>query len=161
MLQDLSDLYRALLSDARTLVPLEQELALARAYVDIEVQRFGDRLRVQWLCDHAPVQALVPPLLLQPLLENAVRYGVEPSESGADVTVEAYEDAGQLLLFVRNPLPAQPGQGGGHRLALANIAERLDLHFDAEARLKASARNGEFVVSVRLPLTFSPRPAKP
>ena len=156
LLHDLADLYRALLADARTLVPLEQEIALARAYANIEQRRLGERLRLHWLCDHAPVQALVPTLLLQPLVENAVRYGVEPNPAGADVTLQAVADDTTLLLYVRNslPPPAVPDQApqNGNHMALDNIRERLALHFDAEASLRIQQTAGEFEVLVRLPL---------
>ena len=161
VLHDLADLYRALLSDARTLVPLAQELALARAYIEIETVRLGpQRLRMQWRTEHAPLQALVPPLLLQPLLENAVRYGVEPAPQGAEVSLEAYVEGTELRLFVRNSLapdsaeaaaPANAPAEGNH-LALGNIRERLQLHFDAEAQIKRYHTEREHVVLVRLPL---------
>lgn len=155
MLQDLCDLYRSLLADSRQLVPLSQELAVARAYLHIESIRFGERLRVQWLCDHAPAQAMVPPLLLQPLLENAVRHGVAPLVDGGTITVEAYTESDQLLLFVRNPLPqpSTPSQVvNGNRMALENLRERLALHFDAEASLKVQHTDDEFTVQVRMPV---------
>jgi two-component system, LytTR family, sensor histidine kinase AlgZ len=160
VLQDLADLYRALLSDVRTLVPLAQELQLARAYVDIEAVRLGERLRMHWLTAHAPDAVWVPPLLLQPLLENAVRYGVEPSPQGADVTVEIYAEADRLLVFVRNTLPpeAHVQTREGNHMALGNIRERLELHFDAEAQLKRYTADGEHVVMVRLPRTHAPPP---
>lgn len=155
LLHDLADLYRALLADARTLVPLEQELALARAYVNIEQRRLGERLRLHWLCDHVPARAQVPPLLLQPLLENAVRYGVEPNPHGADVTLQAVADDTTLLLYVRNTLPPPHVAGqtpnNGNHMALDNIRERLALHFDAEASLRISQEGGEFEVLVRMP----------
>jgi len=158
-LHDLADLYRALLSDARALVPLSQELALAHAYLDIEAMRLEDRLRVEWLTSHAPPDALVPPLLLQPLLENAVRYGVEPSPAGALIVLEIYAEATQLIVFVRNSLaPTEQGvRLGGNHMALNNIRERLELHFDAEAQLRQYTTDDEYVVMVRLPI----RPARP
>lgn len=158
VLHDLADLYRALLSDARTLVPLGQELALARAYIEIETLRLGaQRLRMQWRTEHAPLQALVPPLLLQPLLENAVRYGVEPAPEGAEVSLEVYLDGSELRLFVRNtlapgPLAAAAAAAGGNHMALGNIRERLQLHFDAEAQIRRYHTDCEHVVLVRLPL---------
>lgn len=156
MLHDLSDLLRALLADSRSLVPLQHELAVAQAYVAVEGVRFGPRLRVRWLCDAAPGDALVPPLLLQPLVENAVRHGVEPSVEGAEITVEAYEDGGYLTLFVRNPMPPADQRGpssNGNHMAVDNIRERLDLHFDAEAHFKTyTSSDGEYVVQIRLPI---------
>jgi len=158
-LHDLADLYRALLSDTRALVPLAHEIQLAKAYLDMETLRLGDRLQMQWLLHHAPLDASVPPLLLQPLLENAVRYGVEPSPTGATVSLEIYADADQVIIFVRNSLPAHQTTlpSGGNHMALRNIRERLELHFDAEAQLKQHTTDGEYVVMVRMPI----RPTRP
>lgn len=152
MLEDLAELYRALLAEPRTLVPLREELALARAYLAVEQVRLGDRLRVAWHVDTAPADALLPPLTLQPLVENAVRHGVEPRPDGACLTVEAFRDDDHLVLFVRNPLPPADATTHGHGLALANLRERLDLHYDAEARLRVYESEGEFCVQVRLPI---------
>jgi two-component system sensor histidine kinase AlgZ len=153
MLEDLAELFRALLAEPRTLVPLAEELALARSYVAIEGIRLGERLRVHWQCDAALDDALVPPLLLQPLLENAVRYGAEPLEQGADIAVEVGREGNYLVLTVRNPCPAAGQALVGNRMALANIAERLSLHFDAEAQLKTNVAEGEHIARVRLPIT--------
>ncbi|TSE28016.1 Sensor histidine kinase YehU [Tepidimonas thermarum] len=152
MLEDLAELYRALLAEPRALVPLREELALARAYLAVEQVRLGERLRVAWHVDTAPADALLPPLTLQPLVENAVRHGVEPQPLGACVTIEAFRDDHHLVLFVRNPLPPPGAATRGHGLALANLRERLALHYDAEARLRVYESEGEFVVQVRLPI---------
>lgn len=158
MLQDLCDLFRALLTDARQLVPLQDELQLARAYMAVESMRLGPRLRLHWRCDHAPLNTAVPPLLLQPLLENAVRHGVEPCTQGADVTLEIYTDEHCLLVLVSNPLPADDSTPltSGHHIALDNLRERLALHFDAEARLHTRVQGGHFTVQLRLPLRPMP-----
>ncbi|MDD2844632.1 MAG: histidine kinase [Rhodoferax sp.] len=152
MLENLADLFRAVMSDSRALVPFSQELELAKAYVAIEEIRFGPRLRVNWTCDTAPSDALVPLLLLQPLVENAVLHGVAPLEAGALISVEAYENDHNLMVFVRNPAPEDAQIREGNRIALENIRERLALHFDVEARLKVESLNGEFVVSLRIPI---------
>lgn len=152
MLENLADLFRAVMSDSRALVPFSQELELAKAYVAIEEIRFGPRLRINWFCDTAPADALVPPLMLQPLVENAVLHGVAPFEDGALISVEAYKDDDNLMVFVRNPAPDEPQIREGNRIALDNIRERLALHFDVEARLKIDTVNGEFVVSLRIPI---------
>lgn len=152
MLENLADLFRAVMSDSRALVPFSQELELAKAYVAIEEIRFGPRLRVNWFCDTAPADALVPPLMLQPLVENAVLHGVAPLEDGALISVEAYKDDDNLMVFVRNPAPEESQVLEGNRIALDNIRERLALHFDVEARLKVETLDGEFVVSLRLPV---------
>lgn len=156
MLEDLSDLYRHLLTDVRQLVPLSQELELARTYLHIEAIRFGERLRVNWVCQQVPDQALVPPLLLQPLLENAVRHGVEPQPQGALITIEVSGHDGLLDLRVGNPLPNAPEPGTaavhGNHMALENLRERLELHYDAEASLVSECRDGQYQVRLRLPV---------
>ena len=159
LLEDLAELYRALLSEPRALVPLHEELALARAYLAVEQVRLGERLRVAWQIDTAPGDALLPPLTLQPLVENAVRHGIEPREDGGCITVEAFRDDDHLVLFVRNPLvpPDVKPSVRGHGLALANLRERLDLLFDAEARLRVYESEGEFVAQVRLPIRANVR----
>lgn len=151
VLENLAELYRALLSEVGALVPLARELELAHGYAEIEAIRLGERLRVQWQCQDAALDALVPPLILQPLLENAVYHGVEPSESGGEVSVAIFLKGDQLNLVVRNTCDFPPRRQGGNRMALANIRERLTLHFDAEGQMSAYKAGGEFVVQIRMP----------
>lgn len=152
VLENLADLFRALMAEARILVPLERELELAKAYVEVESIRLGERLRVVWHCDGAPLQAEVPQLMLQPLIENAVIHGIEPNPEGGEIHINIFVKGGRMLLVVRNPLlPASPRRPG-NRMALANIRERLDLHFDAEARMTHYTAGGEFVVQIEIPL---------
>lgn len=164
LLEDLAELYRALLAEPRTLVPLADELALARTYLAVEQVRLGERLRQAWHVDTAPADALLPPLTVQPLVENAIRHGVEPRPEGACVTVEAFRDDDHLVLFVRNPLPPPGAATRGHGLALANLRERLALLYGGAARLRTYESEGEFVAQVRLPIcaagAVSPAPRR-
>ncbi|NHW87583.1 sensor histidine kinase, partial [Escherichia coli] len=80
-------LFRAALMAHGESVTLADEIALAKAYLAIEQVRFGERIRVEWALDEHANTARLPPLLLQPLVENAVKHGVEPSTSGADIKV--------------------------------------------------------------------------
>lgn len=155
MLENLADLFRGLMSEPRVLIPFREELALTRAYTDIEAIRLGERLRIEWHCDTAPGYALVPPLILQPLVENAVLHGVVPCQAGAQIIVEAYEEGGHLVMSVRNPV-AEGAVHDGNQMALANIRERLELHFDVEARLRTYTDLGNFVVQIRLPIQREP-----
>lgn len=149
-LENLADLYRVLMADNRELSPLRREMELARAYLDLEAIRLGERLRVDWRADHAPDTALLPSLLLQPLLENAVYHGIEPSPEGGRIGIDIFVRNDQLHVVVRNPLC---GTGRvGNSMALSNIRERLKLHFDAEARLSTHEAGGEFHVQVVMPL---------
>ena len=87
-LEDLADLFRVLMSDGRKFVRLADEIAVLERYASIEQLRLGERLRVAWDIDNAPQDALLPPLVLQPLLENAVYHGVEPGTEAGEVLVQ-------------------------------------------------------------------------
>lgn len=156
VLLDLSDLFRASLAGNRLLVPLADEIALARSYLDIEQVRLGERLIVRWRCEAAPVSAMVPAMLLQPLLENAVHHGIEPLAAGGVIDVDVVERKGRVRIEVRNPVDDSGVEiPAGNRIALANIGERLALHFDSEAELRTVHKAGQFVVTVSLPLRIS------
>lgn len=153
VLLDMADLFRVVLAEPRALVPLGHELRVARAYLEIEQVRLGERLKVRWMLDDLPEDALVPVLMLQPLLENAVWHGIEPLQGEGEVGIRLTRSGRLLELEVSNPLPDTPrANAEGHRIALANIEERLALHFDDEARLTVSDTDGRFVVRVRLPI---------
>jgi two-component system sensor histidine kinase AlgZ len=150
-LEDLSELFRVLMADNRKLIPLQRELELCRQYLDLESLRLEERLNVQWQVDDFPDDLMVPPLLLQPLLENAVYHGIEPSASPGTITIEIHRKGERLEIELSNPIPEASRQQAGNRMALANIRERLQLHFDAEASLKTRADDGRFVVRITLP----------
>ena len=150
-LEDMADLFRVLMADNRTLAPIANEVELARQYLAIESLRLGERLQVSWRIDGMPADALVPPLVLQPLVENAVYHGIEPSPVGGEIAIEVGRSAGQLVMTLTNPVPAESRQTAGNKMALANIRERLQLHFDAEASMKSEVRNGVYRVTIRIP----------
>ena len=150
-LEDLADLFRVLMADNRTLAPLEQEVELVRQYLAIESLRLGERLRVTWRTDDMPRDALVPPLVLQPLVENAVYHGVEPSQAGGEIAIDVHRSGQQVVMSLTNPYPGEARQGSGNRMAIANIRERLQLHFDAEASMHSEITDGTYHVTIRLP----------
>ena len=150
-LEDMADLFRVLMSDNRTLAPIASEVELARQYLAIESLRLGERLKVTWRIDAMPGDALVPPLLLQPLVENAVYHGIEPSPDGGEIAIDVGVSNGQLHMTLTNPLPAESRHSGGNKMALANIRERLQLHFDAEASMNSEAKDGIYRVTIRMP----------
>ncbi len=135
VLEDLAQLFRVALADVGASVTLEEEIELARRYLAIEEVRFGRRLVVRWEIDPRVHRARVPPLVLQPLVENAVRHGIEPSARGGRVTVRAQLLRGQAVVVVSNTLAADDGPGNpGHGMALHNVRERLRLLHDVEAQ---------------------------
>jgi two-component system sensor histidine kinase AlgZ len=156
VLEDMADLFRVLMADNRTLAPLSAELQLTRQYLEIESLRLGDRLRVSWRTDTMPADALVPPLVLQPLVENAVYHGIEPRADGGEIAIEVGLAGRQLYMTLTNPLPEATRGTGGNRMALANIRERLQLHYDAEASMKSEAKDGLYRVTIRLPYLAVP-----
>jgi two-component system sensor histidine kinase AlgZ len=150
-LEDLSELFRALMADNRNLIPLEQEIELCKQYLSIESLRLGERLVVTWKVDDLSENVMVPPLILQPLLENAVYHGIEPSADPGTISIQIRKKSEGLEIVLSNPFIEQGRQQSGNKMALANIKERLQLHFDAEARLATKAEDGNFEVRIRLP----------
>ena len=151
VLEDLSELFRSALVDRGDSVTLSQEIELAQRYLDIEKVRFGDRLRVRWALDEAAGLAQLPPLLLQPLVENAVKHGVEPSASGAEIKVSTQRRGSTVVLKVTNTLPAGHGQSG-HGVALRNVRDRLRLLHDVQASFKATQVDGIYQVRIEVPV---------
>lgn len=151
LLEDLSELFRHALNESGDAVQLHQEVALAQRYLAIEQVRFGHRLRVTWAVDERAHPVRLPPLILQPLVENAIRHGVEPSVGGADVWVSAQVRGSKVVLKVRNTTPGGAGPGG-QGLALRNVSERLALLHDVESRFQAGPVPGGFQVRIEVPL---------
>jgi two-component system sensor histidine kinase AlgZ len=129
VLEDLAQLFRVALADAGASVSLDEEIHLAQRYLAIEQIRYGDRLQVSWDIDARIGGARVPPLVLQPLVENAVRHGVEPSVQGARIWVQAEVKRGQAVVLVSNTVSENPS-APGHGMALRNVRERLRLLHD-------------------------------
>jgi two-component system sensor histidine kinase AlgZ len=150
--EDLADLFRANLSEKRSSITLKEELEVARIYQRIEQLRLGERLHVIWDVADLPMRALVPGLLMQPLLENAIYHGIEPRPSGGIVTVSGTLDGDIIGLTVRNPLP-EPSEAAhsGNRVALDNIRERMDLIYPGRSSVEASRIGDEYVVRLRFP----------
>lgn len=150
-LEDMADLFRVLMADNRDLVPLAQELSLCRQYLALEKLRLDDRLNISWQIDSMPPDALVPPLVLQPLLENAVYHGIEPLPEGGSITINIFTNRDEVHLVLSNPYSTQSSPHNGNKMALTNIRERLTLHFDAEASLTSKAGNGVYEVHIVIP----------
>lgn len=153
-LEELADLFRVLMKENRDLVPLSDEIALARQYLGLERLRLGERLQVRWDVASCPPDALVPPLMLQPLLENAVYHGIEPLEGPGEILIRLAREQQRLLIEIDNPCVRQ-APGVGNQMALANIRERLLLFFDLEAELETKATPGHYRVSIVLPYRAS------
>ncbi len=151
-LQDLADLFRVLMRDNRELAPLADEVLLCRQYLALEKLRLGERLIVEWHLNSMPGDALVPPLVLQPLLENAVYHGIEPSSGPGVVSINIFCKGGDVHAILRNPYQANGGRHhAGNKMAIANVRERLALHFDAEGSLESRVMADAYEVHLRMP----------
>jgi two-component system sensor histidine kinase AlgZ len=149
--QDLSDLFRANLSEKRDTITLAEEIDVARTYQRIEQLRLGERLKVIWNTEALPERALVPGLLLQPLLENAIYHGIEPQQEGGAVNVTGELSGGLITIVVRNRVTDRGNDREGNKLALANIRERLALMYGERALVKAGRFGEEYIVTLRFP----------
>ncbi|HEY0939219.1 MAG TPA: sensor histidine kinase [Steroidobacter sp.] len=151
--EDLADLFRASLSDASARISLKDELEIARTHQRIEQLRLGDRLTVHWDVDDLPMRTLVPSLIVQPLLENAVYHGVETLPRGGEVSIVGRRHDDQVHIEVRNPILAQSGYANreGNRMALENIRQRLELAWPGRARVETEQSEGEFCARLIFP----------
>jgi len=157
MLMNLSTFFRATLSaDPTADVPLEEEIKLQRLYLDIEQIRFPERLAVEVDVPDALQSARVPVLILQPIVENAVKYGVAKSRKPVTVRIRAYEEAGRLHIKVKDDgeLPAQdPEASGGTGVGLKNVCDRLIARYGARAGCLAGADpDGGYTVHLFMPV---------
>ena len=151
VLEDLAELFRVALEDTGEAVTLAQEVALAQRYLAIEQIRFGSRLKVLWDLDDGAGVARVPPLLLQPLVENAVRHGVEPSDNGGMIRVRTRVRTGRAVVSIANTVPSAPSRPGSG-IALHNVRERLRLMHDVTAQFETRLDRGVFRVQIVVPL---------
>ena len=152
-LESLADLFRAALRDPGERVPLGDEIELGRQYLDLERLRLGERLTVDWQIGAIFPSATIPPLMLQPLLENAVYHGIEPAPDGGCIEIAIECSERELRLSIANPVPpaGRSSHSAGNRLALANIRERLRLYYDLEARLMIDSQPERHQVTLVLP----------
>jgi two-component system, LytTR family, sensor histidine kinase AlgZ len=152
-LMDMADLFRVLMADNRQLSPLADEINLCRQYLALEQLRLGERLQIAWHIDKMPQDALIPPLVLQPLLENAVYHGIEPMAEPGEVRIDIYRKRDEVHIVLANPYRPDGDHHAGNKMALANIRERLQLHFDAEAGLTTKTGDGAYQVHIVIPYT--------
>ncbi|MDD5309308.1 MAG: histidine kinase [Deltaproteobacteria bacterium] len=153
MCLELAGFLRARLEmDGTSLVPLFEELRLARQYLGIERVRFADRLRFEERVEDEALSAPVPPLVLQPLVENAIKHGIIGLESGGIVSIEAAVERGLLVVSIENPTGERGRQEGGRGMGLELVRRRLHAHYGDGASLHVQPSPGRFRVTLRLPL---------
>jgi len=152
--EDLADLFRATLSEESHQITLKQELEVARIYQRIEALRLGERLQVRWDIGMLPPRALVPSLLIQPLLENAIYHGIEALPQGGVIRITGHMEGSTIGLSVSNPMAHAGARArDGNRMALENIRQRLELAYEGQARMEVLQEAETFTVSLRFPYT--------
>ena len=154
VVENLADLFRATLGDPDKPSTLEQEIELAKGYLNIESMRLGNRLRVQWQLDDSLMAVSMPAMMLQPLLENAVYHGIEPSAEGGEIQVKAKRDNGTIQLQISNTLAdsAQPMQRKGNKMAQLNTRQRLLSVYGDKASFEAKHYHNLYLVRMKFPI---------
>lgn len=148
---DLADLFRRVLDDAHTLVPLREELALCRSYLALEKLRLGERLQTEWeIGDYGDVQ--IPSLTLQPVLENAVYHGIQLLPEGGLIKISVKRINGRLILTVGNPRSQRMQHNKGSKMAIDNVQKRLVAHFGPTAVVRAERMDNHYITHINFPL---------
>lgn len=155
-IEDLSDLIRATLNNKSELIPLEVELGNGKRYLSIEKLRLGERLQVDWEVDGSCLGLLVPPLSVQPLLENAVYHGIQMLPEGGIVKIKVSQHRKMLDVEVSNP-KMEVSEHKGNGIALSNISQRLEVLFQGRASLERKNEKNRYNVIMKIPTDLSYR----
>lgn len=151
LLLDLADLFRAALGGPRE-IPLVEEISLIERYLEIESLRFRERLRVRWTRPEPMPDILVPALSLQPLVENAIKHGIERMSAGGEIDIRIDSDENGVRIVISNPMPAEPaGVSTGHNVGLPASLAQIEAYTEGRGSVVASVADGRFTVTVELP----------
>jgi len=151
--EDLSEIFRATLRDRGSMVSLAEEWHLCRNYLRIEGLRLGNRLTIEEDLSAVPQDAAIPMLTLQPLVENAVYHGIQSLEKGGTIKIRGIMKENLISIYLSNPVPppSQARSQQGNRIAMANIAHRLNLLLGSHAKLKVTVTQHEYEVLLTFP----------
>jgi len=150
-IRHLSDLLRRILQASEHMrLPLREERKIVADFLALESIRLGDRLRVSWEWDEGLDSIEVPPLLLQPLVENAIKHGIAPSIPGGEVVLRARAQNGAVLLEVWNSGMPFRNTEAGHGIGVKNLRSRLALHFGSGARLSIGPSGQGTLACIRM-----------
>jgi len=150
--EDLSDLLRANLGGSGAKTTLKAELEVSAIYQRIEKLRLGSRLNVRWDVNELPMRALIPSLVIQPLLENAIYHGIELLPDGGEVVVSGSRDGDFLVISMSNPVAVGEARArSGNKMAMTNIQQRFELAYDGRGAVDIEEGDGVFSVRLRFP----------
>jgi two-component system, LytTR family, sensor histidine kinase AlgZ len=150
-IEDLADIFRGSMRRADQPISLAEELQLACQYLEMERRRLGQRMEINWRVDELPAGAAVLPLMLQPLLENAVAHGIQSRKEGGTIAVYGRAEGDQVVVTIANPVAAEGYASGGHGMAIDNIRERLRFAYGSRASLVTYKDAEKFYAVLSLP----------
>lgn len=152
LILDIADIFRASMQRSDILIPFHEEQSLCQQYLGLEKQRLGDKLQFQWLTETIDRNLLVPPLLLQPIIENAVYHGVQARPDGGLISIKGVSYQKHIQLEITNPLPPVSAElHKGNSLALKNIRQRLEVLYTNKASLNYHQADGKFYCMIKIP----------
>lgn len=151
VVEDLAELMRGNLQDNQRIATVADELRICELYLGIEQLRLGERLQILWDVDPQALDKVMPSLILQPLVENAVYHGISQIPAGGTIRVAVKVGGGRISVTVENPAPQQPRRSGGHHIALENISQRLQALYGSEGRLEVSRPDGGYRIELVYP----------
>lgn len=153
--EDLADLFRATLKDAHTRITISSEFNLCRRYLNIEKLRLAERLDVEWAIDDIPGDALIPPLTIQPIIENAIYHGVENNIENSLIKISGTISNKKITIIISNPvtLKTQNKKHKGNHMAMENIQQRLAVYYGTQqsVSIEEDALNNQYLVHVQFP----------
>jgi len=154
--EDLADLFRATLKDAHTRIKISAEFDLCQRYLNIEKLRMADRLEVEWSIDEIPSDALIPPLTLQPIIENAIYHGVENNIESSLVKISGKFKNKKITITISNPVSINPHDQNKHKgnhMAMENIRQRLAVYYGTQqsVSIEEDTANKQYLVHVQFP----------
>lgn len=154
LIEDLSILLRASLSENSYEVPLSKEIDLAKRYLHLEKLRLNERLKIHWSLPKSSLDHIhVPHLLLQPLLENAIKHGIQPAINGGLIHITITQHDSHLHIFIKNTLSTHSTQASeGHHIGLRNIYERLNALYGKKGQMQTDKTITDYHVSIRIPV---------
>ena len=153
LVEDLADLFRVSLTDSDKPVAITKELELSRHYLNIEKLRLGQRLTVEWQLHDLPDDATIPPLTLQPLLENAVYHGIEPLTENGVIEIVGRKTDDMIEFTITNPVPQYHSSSlrSGNHMAITNIRERMMMNYGKKGTLEVNQPDDRYVVRLAFP----------
>ncbi len=151
VVEEFADLFRASLAEGKTYITFKEEQKLCQEYLHIETLRLGERLQVIWQVEDIPEDALLPPLSLQPILENAVYHGIQLSTEGGLIQIKGHFDGKQITLDIENPLSDTASPHHGNCIAQKNIEQRLLIFYGKQANLSEHRQTNTYHVILSFP----------